>query len=114
GAGMERLPWIYDEAEAVTVGVAALRRAHAAGVESLIDCTTLDLGRQTRLLQRVAAADTGVHIVCATGVYRWVPLYFSRRDVDEIAAHFLHELREGIDGTDLRPGIIKLAWDLEY
>lgn len=114
GAGMERFPWIYDPEEAVRVNVEALRRAHAAGVGSLIDCTTFDLGRQTRLFQEVAAADTGVNIVCATGVYRWVPMYFNRREPDEIAEHFLHELREGIDGTGLRPGIIKLAWDLEY
>src|SRR4051812_1153136 len=114
GPGMERLPWIYDETEAVAVNIAALQRARDAGVDSLIDCTTLDLGRQTVLFQQVAAADTGVHIVCATGVYRWVPMYFNRREVDDIAAHFLHELRDGIDGTGLRPGIIKLAWDLEY
>lgn len=113
-AGMERLPWIYDEAEGVRVNVEALGRARAAGVESLIDCTTLDLGRQAGLFQKVAAADTGVNIVCATGVYRWVPMYFTRREPDEIAEHFLHELRDGIDGTDIRPGIIKLAWDLEY
>ena len=114
GAGMERLPWIYDEDEAVRVNVEALQRAKAAGVSSMIDCTTLDLGRQAGLFQKVAAADTGVNIICATGVYRWVPMYFTRREVDEIAEHFLHELRDGIDGTSIRPGIIKLAWDLEY
>lgn len=113
-AGMERLPWIYDEAEAVGANLEALRRAKAAGIDSLIDCTTLDLGRQASLFQRVAAADPGVHIVCATGVYRWVPMYFMRREPDEVAEHFLHELRDGIDGTGIRPGIIKLAWDLEY
>lgn len=114
GAGMERLPWIYAEADAVTANVEALRRVKAAGVDALIDLTTLDLGRQIGLFQRVAAADTGVHIVCATGVYRWVPLFYNRREPDDIAEHFLHELRDGIEGTGIRPGIIKLAWDLEY
>ena len=114
GAGMERLPWIYDEDEAVRVDVEALRRAKAAGVDSMIDCTPFDLGRQAGLFQKVAAADTGVNIICATGVYRWVPMYFMRREVDEIAEHFLRELRDGIDGTAIRPGIIKLAWDVEY
>ncbi len=114
GAGMERLPWIYDEDEAAGLAIEALGRARAAGVQGLIDCTTLDLGRQTGLFKRVAAADTGVHIVCATGVYRWVPMYFMRREIDEIAAHFLRELRDGIDGSGIRPGIIKLAWDMEH
>ncbi|MGE0542518.1 MAG: phosphotriesterase [Dehalococcoidia bacterium] len=114
GAGMERLPWIYDESEAVAGNLDALRRVKAAGIDSLIDLTPLDLGRQISLFQRVADADTGVNIVCATGVYRWVPMYFLRREIDEIADHFLRELRDGIEGTGIRPGIIKLAWDLEY
>jgi phosphotriesterase-related protein len=111
---MERLPWIYNEDDAVGSSVEALRRVKAAGIDSLIDLTPLDLGRQARLFQRVAQAGTGVNVVCATGVYRWVPMYFTRREPDEIAEHFLHEIRDGIDGTDIRPGIIKLAWDLEY
>ena len=114
GAGMERLPWIYDESEAVAANVEALCRAKAAGIDSLIDLTPLDLGRQIALFQRIAEADTGVNIICATGVYRWVPLYLLRRDIDEIADHFLRELRDGIEGTGIRAGIIKLAWDLEY
>ncbi len=114
GAGMERLPWVYNEDEAVAACVEALRRAKAAGIDSVIDLTPLDLGRQVSLFQRVAAIDTGVNVVCATGVYRWPPMYFWRREVDEIADHFLHELRDGIEGTDIRPGIIKLAWDLEH
>lgn len=114
GAGMERQPWIYDEAEGMAANVEALKQAKQAGITSLIDLTPMDLGRQAGLFQRVAEADTGVHVVCATGVYRWVPLYLRHRDPDAVAEHFLHELRDGIDGTGIRPGIIKLAWDLEY
>jgi phosphotriesterase-related protein len=114
GAGMERLPWIYDESEAVAANVEALGRVKAAGINSLIDLTPLDLGRQISLFQRIAEADTGVNIVCATGVYRWVPMYYLRREIDEIADSFVRELRDGIEGSGIRPGIIKLAWDLEY
>ncbi|MCC6237312.1 MAG: hypothetical protein IT299_07040 [Dehalococcoidia bacterium] len=114
-AAMDRvMPPIYDLDEAVRRGVEALRRAKAAGVDSIIDLTPLDLGRQAPLFQRIAEADTGVHIVCATGVYRWVPFYLFRRDIDEVASIFLHDIEHGIDGTDIRPGIIKLAWDFEY
>lgn len=113
-AGMERLPWIYDEAEAFAANVAALRRVKLAGIESLIDLTPLDLGRQITLFQKIADADTGIHVICATGVYRWVPAYLLGWDIDAIADHFLRELRDGIEGTGIRPGIIKLAWDLEY
>jgi phosphotriesterase-related protein len=114
-ADMHRIqPPIYDLDEAVRRAVAALRRAKEVGVDSLIDLTPRDLGRQAPLFQRVAEADTGVHIVCATGVYRWVPFYLFRRDIDEVASIFLHEIEHGFDGTDIKAGIIKLAWDYEY
>ena len=114
-AAMERVrPAIYDLEEAVRRDTEALRRTKAAGIDSLIDLTPLDLGRQAPLFQRVAEADTGVNVVCATGVYRWVPFYLFRRDIDEVASIFLHDIERGIDGTDIRAGIIKLAWDMEY
>ncbi len=114
GAGMERFPWIYNEAEGVAANVEALRRLKDAGIDSLIDLTPFDLGRQIGLFQRVAEADTGVNIVCATGVYRWVPMYLRMREPDEVAEPILRELRDGIEGTGIRPGIIKLAWDVEH
>jgi phosphotriesterase-related protein len=114
GAGMEQFPSIYDEGEAIAAALAALRRAKDAGVDALVDLTTFDLGRQASLFERVADADTGVHLVCATGVYRWVPLYLNARSPDEVAEHFLRELDHGIAGSSIRPGIIKIAWDQEH
>jgi len=113
-AGMELYPWIYNEDDALNASVEGLRRVRAVGIDSIIDLTPFDLGRQMRLFQRAAAADIGVNVVCATGVYRWVPAYLANREPDEIADHFLHEIRDGIEGTGIKPGIIKLAWDLEY
>src|ERR1700753_2703803 len=114
GAGMQSFPWIYDEADALKGNIDALRRARDAGIASLIDLTPFDLGRQITLFEKVAEADTGVNIVCATGVYRWVPMYFLLRPVEEITEHFLREIQDGIQGSAIRAGIIKLAWDQEY
>ena len=114
GPAMDRIPSIYNEDDAYAANIEALARAKAAGVQSMLDLTTMDLGRQVRLFQRIADADTGVHIVCATGVYRWVPAYFLGRDPDDIAEFMLGEINDGIEGTGIRAGIIKLAWDVEY
>jgi phosphotriesterase-related protein len=114
GPGMQSFPWIYDEDDAVQANIAALRRARDAGIDSLIDLTPFDLGRQISLFEKIAEADTGVSIVCATGAYRWVPMYFLRRPIDEVAEHFLRELQDGIQGSSIRAGIIKVAWDQEY
>jgi hypothetical protein len=77
GAGMQSFPWIYDVDDALKASLDALNRAAAAGINSMIDLTTFDLGRQVSLFEKIAEADTGVNIICATGVYRWVPMYFS-------------------------------------
>jgi phosphotriesterase-related protein len=114
GPGMQMFPWIYVEDDAVAANVAALRRARDAGITALIDLTAFDLGRQASLFERIAEADTGVHIVCATGTYRWVPMYFAGRSADDLAEHYLREINGGLPGSSIRPGIIKLAWDVEY
>lgn len=115
GSGtLDRMPKFYNEDEAYALNLQALERARAAGVRSMIDLTTMDLGRQVRLFQRIAEADTGVNIVCATGIYRWVPAYFLGGNPDDVAEFLLSEIQDGIEGTDIRAGIIKLAWDLEY
>ena len=111
--GMERIPGLYDEDDAVEANVEALKRVGAAGVASVIDLTPVDLGRQISLFQRVAE-QSEVNVVCATGVYRWVPPWFFRQEPDAIAEYFLSEIQQGIEGTGIRAGIIKLAWDVEY
>lgn len=112
-AGMERIPGLLDRDEMVERCLEALGRAHEAGIDSIIDLTPFDLGRQMWLFEAVAERSP-VHVVCATGVYRWVPTVYWGRDEDGIAEHFLREIQNGIEGTSIRAGAIKLAWDLEY
>ena len=112
-AGMERVPGMFDLNDAVDRNVAALERVHEAGIRSLIDLTPLDLGRSMALFEGVAERSP-VQVICATGVYRWVPAIFSGWGPDEFADYFTTELNEGIEGTGIRAGIIKLAWDIEY
>ncbi len=112
-AGMERVPGLLDRAEMVDRCLEALGVAHDAGIDSLIDLTPFDLGRQVWLFEAVAERSP-LNIVCATGVYRWVPVIYNGWDEDEIAAHFAREIDEGIEGTRIRAGAIKLAWDIEY
>ncbi len=111
--GMERIPGLLDRAEMIDRCLEALGQAHDAGIDSIIDLTPFDLGRQVWLFEAVAERSP-LNIVCATGVYRWVPVVYYGWDEDEIAAHFVREIREGIEGSQIRAGAIKLAWDLEY
>lgn len=112
--GMEHIPGLLDRDEMVARCVAALERVKRSGIDTILDVTPLDLGRQIWLFERVAERVSDVNVVCATGVYRWVPAIYFNWDEDEIADFFVREIRDGIEGTGIRAGIIKLAWDLEY
>lgn len=86
--------------------LAVLRRL---GVDLLVDCTPIGIGRNVGLLREVSEA-TGIRIACATGIYKGhVPPELSDATPGELAERFISELTTGVDGTDSRAGIIKLA-----
>ena len=73
--GMERIPGLLDRAEMIDRCLEALGQAHDAGIDSIIDLTPFDLGRQVWLFEAVAERSP-LNVVCATGVYRWVPVVY--------------------------------------
>jgi phosphotriesterase-related protein len=84
-----------------------LEQLVAVGGSTLVDCTLPGMGRDPRALTRVARA-TGLHIVQGTGAYveRAHPPWVNSESVDQLAARFAREITDGIDGTDIRAGII--------
>ena len=80
----------------------------AIGGKTLVDCTTREIGRDPLALQALSRA-TGVNIVMGCGFYR--EPYISRewidaRDAQELAQELVDEIEHGVDGTDIRPGVI--------
>src|ERR1051326_5672254 len=92
--------------------VATLREAREGGVQTIVDLTTLDLGRDVRILADVAR-QSGLNIIAASGIWRDIPRAFWNRPPDQIAALFVREIEHGIDGTGIKAGIIKVANDAE-
>jgi phosphotriesterase-related protein len=88
--------------------VERLKAAKAAGIDTIIDCTTADLGRDVRLLQEVSRR-AGVHIVAATGHWLTPTPSFEARTADELADFFTLEIERGIEDTGVIPGVIKAA-----
>lgn len=88
-----------------------------AGGRTLVDCTSIGLGRQPEAL-RDAALATGLNIIMGSGLYRdpyidqeWV----DSSSVDEIAELIVRELTEGVDSTGIRAGIIgEIGADRQY
>jgi predicted metal-dependent phosphotriesterase family hydrolase len=102
----------YGRVDREQVRVACLERlapVRAAGVDLLVDCTCLGIGRDVALLRRVSEA-SGIAIACATGIYKALrPPRLLGSTADELADLFVRELTVGIDDGDIRAGFIKLA-----
>jgi predicted metal-dependent phosphotriesterase family hydrolase len=81
----------------------------AAGGGTLVDLTLPGVGRDPLRLRRYAEA-SGLHIVMGTGWYRtaYYPAeaLIDRRTVDDLADELVAGIEGGVDGTDVRPGII--------
>ena len=92
----------------VRATVETLKRAKDAGVDTIIDVTTLDLGRDVRLLQEVSR-QSGVRLIASTGHWLDPSRAFAARTVEELTSFFVREIQVGIDGTGIRPGVIKVA-----
>lgn len=92
--------------------VARLQAAKAEGVDTIVDVTPADIGRDIRLLEEVSRK-SGVHIIACTGHWLIPSLSMAARTVDELATFFKLEIERGIEGTGIKPGVIKVATDHE-
>jgi phosphotriesterase-related protein len=87
-----------------------LAEAAAAGVTALVECSTVGVGRNLSILQSLADS-TSIHIIAPTGVYRdaYIPDSMREMNEHELAELWIKELTDGIEGTSIRAGFIKLA-----
>jgi len=92
-----------DHTLLVDVATEALAEAREGGVQTIVDLTTMDLGRNVRLVREVATR-SGMHVIAATGAWRDIPRALYLRAPDEVAALFVREIQEGIDGTGHQGG----------
>jgi phosphotriesterase-related protein len=87
-----------------------LDAAHEMGVTALAECSTVGVGRNVAILQRLADL-TPIQIVAPTGVYRqgYVPSRWQAIDAGELAEEWIQDLTDGMEGTQVRAGFIKVA-----
>lgn len=78
-----------------------------AGGNSLVDVTTVDIGRDPEALRQISEA-TGVNIITTTGLYceEIYPPGFWNADKKSLAKMMIDEARNGIGETGIKPGVI--------
>ena len=65
------------------------------------------IGRKAKALKQVSIK-TGLHIIASTGWYLYSshPRYVKHKSADELADIMIGELRDGIEGTEIKAGLI--------
>ena len=91
--------------ESVALHEVSKLRGHGFG--TVVDLTSVGLGRNPEGLRRVAAA-TGLNIVAGTGYYTGGTLPREVHDLDEaeMVEAMVRDIEVGIAGTDVRAGVV--------
>ena len=112
----------WNEEMRTAEAVQKLRELKGAGIDSLLDVTVIGLGRNTRLLQRVAQAVPEINLILATGLYTYdvLPFYFRFRGPGTLSGGpelmtdmWVRDIEQGFAGLGVKPGILKCATELE-
>lgn len=84
-----------------------MRELRAAGVSNIIEMTNRYMGRNPQFLLDIMR-DSGMNVVACTGYYQdaFFPEHVTTRSVAQLAQEMVEEIVTGIDGTDLKAGII--------
>jgi phosphotriesterase-related protein len=109
----------WDAQQALERAVSGFERLHSLGVRTVVDLTVLGLGRDVRTVQAVADR-VPVNLVASTGYYtsNVLPAYFHTHGPgrlvdgpDPLVEMFVADIEQGIAGTPVRAGMLKVVTD---
>lgn len=94
-------------------GLQELKMMISSGGRGALDATTKDYGRSARALKYIVDNVEGFHLVAVTGFNRGIYLdeQYYTASVDALAELFASEVKEGMEGTGLKAGAIKIGAD---
>jgi phosphotriesterase-related protein len=105
----------YDADQAFKTVLPHLQRIRTLGCTSFVECTPAYLGRDPRLLKRLADA-SGLNILTNTGYYgaakdKHLPRHAFTESAEQLAARWRAEFEDGLDGTGIKPAFMKIGVD---
>jgi len=111
----------FDEPSAIASAHERLKALKASGVDTILDLTAPGLGRNVRRLAKIVEG-TGLQVIVCTGYYTYADLPFPMKyngpgkmfadpHDDLLLSLFVRDIEEGIEGTEIRAGILKCCTD---
>ncbi|KAA0540910.1 phosphotriesterase-related protein [Citrobacter freundii] len=84
-----------------------MKDLRALGVSNIIEMTNRYMGRNPQFMLDLMR-DTGINVMASTGYYQdaFFPEHVAARSVEQLAQEMVDEIVIGIDGTELKAGII--------
>lgn len=103
----------WDREKVMEKALPYLTEVKNAGCQTFVDCTPNFLGRDVGLLKQLSEK-TGMFFITNTGYYggsnhKFLPSQVFTETADQLAARWVREWQDGIDGTPIKPGFIKIS-----
>lgn len=101
---------VLDDIANVVVDLGLFKEA---GGSLIVEVTTVDYGRNVYKLKELSEK-SGVHIVATGGFNKgtYNRPFLENRSIDEVAKELIKEVQEGVDGSGIRPGVLKIGTSL--
>lgn len=90
--------------------VTELRKAKEFGVQTIIDATPVNLGRDIHIMREVSEK-VEINIIASTGLFWHENPQLKTTEVNRLVDRLIIDIEKGIQGTDSKAGIIKCATD---
>jgi len=103
----------WDKNEVVEKVLPYLLEIKKLGYKTLVECTPAYLGRDPELM-KILSEKSGIQILTNTGYYsavggKFIPGHGFSETAQQLADRWIDEAKNGIEGTGIRPGFIKIA-----
>lgn len=103
----------WDRSDVISRMQPYLDEARVLGFQTMFECTPAYLGRDPFILRELSEK-TGIRIVTNTGYYgavddHFMPAHAWEESAEELATRWIDEFINGIDGSNIRPGFIKIS-----
>jgi len=105
----------YTTEEVVNFILPYLKDVKSKGCSTIVEPTPEGVGRDLEILKQ-CSAKSGINLITCTGAWDGgaskgicVPVGPIEKSIDEIASIWIGEFQEGIEGTNIKPGFIKMA-----
>lgn len=107
----------YIKSEVIEKALPFLTQIKEQGIKTFIECTPEFLGRDPLILKQLSQ-QTGLHILTNTGFYgvnsnKFIPAEMLSKSPEELSRIWIHEFKNGIRNTGVKPGFIKIGVDAD-